>query len=660
MTKSLRRDQKTGAGNQSRVEAAGILFDQALPTLEKLRLITQAWEELGVIRNGAKSIPKFGEPAYLAEQGILQSQSSSEDEDIDFVKYSKCADVASFVNIPKRRRKDKDAYDPPWERLKQLHGSFNPIKRPRNSNSYRDPLETPSKKTRTSNPVSGENDLPRSPQYDRKTHLETSQIPTPSVPRQTLTLTRDLQESWERLRENKSFVGRAPEQLKVYLDLLQESTPEQLARSLEGFAVHGAQGLGQIESPSGYPLAMHVTFDDIRESVIRFKEARIILTGRRDSMEDMPSHGFVPSELIANNAIDLPSSIPLNEALSNLDNDIHPLFRMENFKENARDIYPCLKPALRLASKLLTERVVSLFWHTACFGKREIDSDLPKSFDGHLARRIREPVHWTPKGDEKVRDLLSTLAEDLTIDFTSKFEYPVDRYAEHGIIPAKWPLRPRNYSRIIFGQDTYNSAKKLAVLKMPDPMQVLRFHFLFGVILVHEIAHAVESRHKLASNGDRVEDGRCDNEAYYGAHEWCEAGRAWERTVFHGTFLPINKRVDAAHGLCIYDYPDEALTNFNSVDMQYIWAIQRKETWEREDLSPENFQIPRNGAVGTGSYFTPALFISDAEGDPHSQRIVSSQQNPPEQTGIPSAMDIAENDQVPEVGARPSRSNTPE
>lgn len=644
MNEYPKADIGTEAGTRSRVEAAGLVFDQALPSLEKLRVITQAWEELGVIKNGAKSIPKFGEPAYLAEQGLLHYQSSSEDEGVDFVKYSKPANVSSFVNIPKRRRKDKDAHHSTWERLKRLHGSFQPVKRPRNGEQYRDPIETPSKRTKKSDSMSDNSEPPMSPQNDERLQPNTPQSPLSSTPQQTISLTKELQQSWEELRDNKSFVGRTPEELKAYLDLLKESTPEQLAQSLESFVVHGPRGLGQIESPKGYPLAMYVTFDDIQESIARFKEARIILTGRRDSMEGMPNHGFVPAELIANNAIDLPSSIPIDHACSNLDNNIHPLFRKENFRENAHDIYPCLIPALRLATKLLTDRVVSLFWHTACFGKREIDSTLPKSFDGHHARRIREPVGWTPKGAKEVAKLLNTLSDDLTMDFTSNFDYPVDRYAEHGILPAKWPLKPRKYSRIIFGQDTYNSAKKLAMLKKPDPMQVLRFHFLFAVILVHEIAHAVESRHKLTSNGERVEDGRCDNEAFYGDHEWCEAGRAWERTIFHGTFLPVNKRVDAAHGLCIYDYPDEALTNFYSVDMRYIWAIQRKETWLRENLSPDDFQVPRNGAVGTGSYFTPALFISDGEEDPHLQRIINPSQQPPEQPATANDMDIADND----------------
>ena len=638
--------------DRSRVDAAGRIFDQALPTLEKLRIITQAWENLGLIKNGDKSIPKFGEPAQIAEQGFLQSQSSSDDDaDGDFLKYSKQPQIASFVNIPpKRNRRDKGAKSTTWEEFKRLHSSFRTIKRPANSEQYRDPADTTSPKAKRSRSFTQGSASPTSPKDGPPAASDVLTTDESAVPEETITLTKALQESWEELQDKPSFVGRTPERLKAYLDVLRESSPEQLAKALEDFTVHGQKGLGQIESPRGYPLIMLVTFEDIQDSIARFKEARMLLTGMKDSFEEMPRHGFIPAEMIASNAIDLPSSIPQDQACSNLDDDIHPLFRIENFKENAHDIYTCLMPALRLASKLLTEPVVSLFWHTACFGKRDPDPKLPKSFDGHTARRIREPVHWTPEGEKRVKKLLDNLSDSLTFDFTSKFDYPVDRYAEHGILPAKWPLKPRKYSRIIFGQDTYTTAKKLAMLKMPDPMQVLRFHFLFAVILVHEIAHAIESRHKLASDGTTIEDGRCDNEAYYGDHEWCEAGRAWEKTVFHGTFLPINKRVDAAHGLCIYDYPDDALTNFHSVDMRYIWAIQRKETWQREDLSVVDFQVPRNGAVGTGSYFTPALFISDTAGDPHMQRIANSHQEQPSED-----FEIMHDDSVSDVETAVSR-----
>lgn len=604
---------KTLAADQSKVTAARNILDQALPTLEKLRLITEAWEQNGLIKNGSAAIPRFGQAAKLAQSGLLHSSSetpSSSDEEKDYVKYCQDRGLASFGRIPKKFKQETGIKNSSWEKFKRAQHSFYPVQKPRNSDQYRDPSKPNPPRVQKPGTSSDGEEKPQFAKSHGQHSSDSSKTKGDTVSQETLALTKKLQNSLEDLRHEPSFMTQVPEKLRYYLEYLRQADPEELAEALKQLTVHGPVGLGQIETPVGYPLAMHVSWDDIRQSVIRFQEAVSMLGSSQKLPKDILEYGFDPAKLIESNAIDLPPSVPHQQIFSDLDNDVHPLFQIENFRQNAHDIYDCLVPALRLASKFLTERVVSLFWHTACFGERVKDTDMPKGLLNHTARRIRHPVNWTIEGEEHIKRLLEALSDQMTIDFTSGVEFPVERYAEHSVLPAKWPLQPRNQSRIMFGQDIYVAAKKLSVLKSPDPLQVLRFHFLFAVILVHEIAHAVEARHKLTSDGEPVEDGRSDNEAFYGEHEWCEAGRAWESSVFRGTFLPINKRVDAAHGLCIYDYPNDDLTDYFSVDMRYIWLIQRKDTWERE-LSPGEFEVPRNGALGKGSYFTPALFISD-------------------------------------------------
>ena len=585
--------------DQSRLKAASSIYEQALPTLEKFRLVVEAWGGIGIAKGGASSIPRFAKAGEIAQRKSLSSLGPDKSA-AAFRTYSSDASVATFEKRRKLPAVVESVSKTSARKLAKLNHSKGGARdvNIRLVNGSDDESKS-------------EDDIDHS--APRKRLKKDTAEPQASPPKQSnLKLSEALKESWREISQNPEVVsGKTPEVLRKYLNQIAEIDTEGLAEMLERFAVYGPLGLGMIETPKGYPTPMQVTFEEIEESVVRFQETMNVLHGTRNPQEGQDVRfGFEPEELVKKGAIDLPDWIPPKQSSCSLDNEVLSLFRKDNFDSNCHDVYGVLLPSLRLASLLMIHPIVSQYWHTLCFGQRDVDTSVPGAEDGRPARRIRKPYHWTAKGEERIKQMINQLSDMIKFTFTAKMQGE-KRYAEHAVLQASWPLRPANDSKITFLEDTYTVAKKISDMgPHADPAQVLRFNFFFAIVLVHEIAHAFEARHKLLGDGKKQDDSRTDNEVYYGDHAWIEAGRAWEISVFRGCFLPINRRLDAVNGLCIFDYPGHGLVNHWSVPMDYIWYIQQKATWHRNDLSEKNFHVPRTGAVGVGEYVTPALYIA--------------------------------------------------
>lgn len=338
-------------------------------------------------------------------------------------------------------------------------------------------------------------------------------------------------------------------------------------------------------------------------------------------------HGFDPVQVLKKHAITFRNLV--DSPRSTLTSNIHLLFRESNFHGCPQHIYEILKPGLRLASHLLTHRATSAFWHTVLLGQRERVSS--------VYERIPDDVIWTRENELKFHEHLESLADSIhfhfslwptpkhTTDHSYGSMHPI-KDLRHGWLPN--PRDPCRKSRIRLHTDFYTTAKRLSLLKSPDPLLVLRYNLLLACVLCHELAHFLE----MSSNssvrrdvydraGAEIVDIETTPEPFFNSQPFNEMGAAFETKVFGGRLEPISWRIDCAYGLTTHDEVDPSISRdvptFFTVPMDYVWMLQQQDTWER-DYSGEDwtvFHIPRDGAKAVSlGYFNMTVWESEDGG----------------------------------------------
>jgi hypothetical protein len=310
--------------------------------------------------------------------------------------------------------------------------------------------------------------------------------------------------------------------------------------------------------------------------------------------------GFDPSDLIKREAVTFPKGSP--SQISTLDNEIHPIFRIENFHGCPDDVYEVLKPALRLSTLLIFSRTTSTFWHTLVFGERRPCPETSELY-GQSCSRITEDVAWTEKNAEAFRTFLDNQVDTIHFMFHRDPLRTDPAYASMGLVSDyKNGLMRRldhkcHTSRICLHADFYTVAKKLSTLRYPDHAMVLRFNFFLAVCLAHEMAHFVEV------SGPHHERPLGEPEVFFNDNTWTESGIVFELKVFGARLHPIESRVDCLHGLAVLNYPLKELYDkednvLYTLPMEYITKIQQKETWEQDKSDPDSglLRVPRTGS----------------------------------------------------------------
>jgi hypothetical protein len=184
------------------------------------------------------------------------------------------------------------------------------------------------------------------------------------------------------------------------------------------------------------------------------------------------------------------------------------------------------------------------------------------------------------------------------------------------------PLEPCRKSRIRLHTDFYTAAKRISLLKNPDPLQVLRYNLLLANTICHELAHFLEmsSNHSWREDvydGMEIVDIRSTPEPFLNDQDFSEMGVAFETKVFGGRLEAICCRIDCTYGLATYDEVGEATRTFYTVPMDYIWMLQQQETWD-QDFSTKDwkvFHIPRDGAKAVSvAYFNMTVWEEEDDG----------------------------------------------
>jgi hypothetical protein len=359
-----------------------------------------------------------------------------------------------------------------------------------------------------------------------------------------------------------------------------------------------------IEVPKDFGLQLSISINHHLAQVADRKaleKYRRLLGHRRDlSKRKQVKLGFDPVDLIKKQAVTFSANV--TEPICTLDNDIHTIFRLDNWHGCPDAIYEVLKPGLRLATQLLTSRGTAHFWQTLVFGEREPCAETSQLY-GQPCFRIRETVAWSADRHETFKNFLENQTDTVHFYFHHDPLPPETAYASMGLVKDyKNGLMRKisdkcHTSRICLHSDFYTTAKKLSLLQYPEPAMVLRFNLFLAICLTHEVSHFCEVSgphhdHPLLSAP----------EVFFGDNMWTESGIAFETNVFGGRIHPLSSRIDCSFGLACLDYPLKELYDKDdnvlyALPMDYILKLQQRDTWEQDFSKVGNdvFFVPRTG-----------------------------------------------------------------
>jgi hypothetical protein len=359
-----------------------------------------------------------------------------------------------------------------------------------------------------------------------------------------------------------------------------------------------------IEVPKDFGLQLSISINHHLAQVADRKaleKYRRLLGHRRDpSKRKQVKLGFDPVDLIKKQAVTFAENVA--EPICTLDNDIHTIFRLDNWHGCPDAIYEVLKPSLRLATQLLTSRATAHFWQTLVFGKREACAETSKLY-GQPCFRIQETVEWSDERHQTFKNFLENQTDTVHFYFHHDPLPPETAYASMGLVKdyKNGLMRKINdkchTSRICLHSDFYTTAKKLSLLQYPEPAMVLRFNLFLAICLTHEVSHFCEVSgphhdHPLLS----------EPEVFFGENMWTESGIAFETKVFGGRIHPLSSRIDCSLGLACLDYPLKELYDKDdnvlyALPMDYVLKLQQKATWEQDfsQTGSDVFFVPRTG-----------------------------------------------------------------
>ena len=207
-----------------------------------------------------------------------------------------------------------------------------------------------------------------------------------------------------------------------------------------------------------------------------------------------------------------------------LKNPIHSIFQKRNWQKSAQDVWPQLQPALRLASKFISEDEMLAFWYHLVWGRQKMQ-DVSEKFGYRLERFSAEGPPLNASQKQQIRHWLRDFGENKlsgALAFKSGVTLGQTTRTKAGgiVVNLSWEL-----FEIL--------SKHRSGMKLLSETQLLRVNFLIAIVLLHELGHAVH----LSLRCSRYEP-------YYGNHVVAEVGHAWSCWAFGGAIARINMLTD--------------------------------------------------------------------------------------------------------------------
>ena len=368
------------------------------------------------------------------------------------------------------------------------------------------------------------------------------------------------------------------------------------------------------------------------------------LVGASEQVRKHNYGGFDPQELLLNGALSCSPCRPTNLIYS----PVLEVFSEERFHDVPEEVFEVIKPALVLAEHIML-RGAPKFWVDLACGERVVDTATTSKLGSRVERL--EPVHnVTPEMMSSTIAKLQKMGSRLTIRFTPlttaygctavlnmvPMHRPDGEYLPRG---ASWPsnealkhngTRPADpwESNVVidFNHNFYAAAKLFAAQSFPDVAAQLRFTFFFAVNLVHELAHAFESkcgagfyydeicrdRERAAGTGD-LSPAYLTRwaEARYKGYDFVEMGAVFEYETFGGRIHPVNCDYSSRYGIDISLADGNGLISnagrheiqqgrpyARAVPMGYIEELHQQSYWAN-GAKPLGVMVP---AYGPESY----------------------------------------------------------
>jgi len=277
---------------------------------------------------------------------------------------------------------------------------------------------------------------------------------------------------------------------------------------------------------------------------------------------------FNRAALQAADALEVPSI-----TAPTLTDPIHPIFRASNFPGSLKlpasrrtrtggpipepSLYATISPALRLASRFISQPSGMLWWTRVLLGSVQC-----------VPEENRKVLVDTPGAFGLARQKLTEHADYVSFRWRPESEAFASTYPD-----------PRDSSKTIIYLHSEMKAFAEGAYHSSTASHQLRFQFFLALNICHELAHSV------------MRCRRVGREPFFGRDEpQAELGASWEYSQFGGKIQVINQSVTAADGLMWYPWQSSTAEaeatqrddrRFVAVNMNWVMLQFDKDGWKK-------------------------------------------------------------------------------
>ena len=257
---------------------------------------------------------------------------------------------------------------------------------------------------------------------------------------------------------------------------------------------------------------------------------------------------FSSRELQEHMALEVPLEVSYKELDKSLQNSIHPLLMRGHWSDEVRysnNVWNCLDPVLRLASRFISEDALMPFFYNLIFKRETLPADYYYPLESFTvgssitSEQLQLTQSW-------LQDLGSG-TNQISFEFFIETRTHMKRsgYSETDLPENTSGIEENEVSKVCLNQDYLEILHDhFSGIRCLTPCQLLRVRLQMAIIIVHELAHSV---YTLISPSPY--------EPYFMDQQTSELGRAWECWVFGGIVCSLGGYYDSRAGLLLADWP---------------------------------------------------------------------------------------------------------